>query len=127
MSKSKGSRRERQARQHYEAANYRVQPFYGRRYGETDGFNLFDLVAVRPYAEPHFVQVKSNVARGLNGWADAVADLMGGAPARCLYAVCHDREGWRCIEAEAEGATTTVFDGRDADGDMGDALTEWLR
>lgn len=124
--KAKGARREREARQHYEAAGYAVQPFYGRRYGETDGFNLFDLIALAPEREPHLVQVKSNRAAGIVDWADSVTELCGRAPVRCLYAVCYDREGWRLIEAGVGGRRETIFDGRTHDGAMGEPLARFL-
>lgn len=121
----KGDRRERQARKLYEKAGYTVQPFYGRPYGETDGFGLFDLVALRGQEPPIFIQVKSNRARGVTDWSTKACEVLPEYHAIAEMVVCYDGEGWRLIQA-TNGAYRTVYDGRKHDHSMGIGLTDYL-
>lgn len=125
MTKAKGDRREREARDIYEAAGYTVQPFYGRPYGETDGFGLFDLVATKPRSPPRFVQVKSNQARGIREWTEETQQILPDWHAIADMAVCHDNAGWRLITVRDNGYRTVV-DERDEDVDMGEHLQLYL-
>jgi len=122
---SKGDRREREAREIYENAGYEVQPFYGRPYGETDGFGHFDLVALRDDDHPRFVQVKSNHARGIRDMEHELQSYFPFQAARAEYAVCHDNEGWRLLHVSLDGYTVLV-DEREMDCNMGDQLTAYL-
>jgi len=122
---AKGDRRERQAQEIYEAAGYWVQPFYGRKFGETDGFGHFDMVALRADQPVRFVQVKSNRARGIKKMVDQLFGTFPYGPARAEFAVCHDGKGWRLINVDPEGYQTLV-DERDHDCNMGDQLTAYL-
>jgi hypothetical protein len=62
---TKGKRRERQAKAIYEQAGYAVANPERSKYGANDFYNHWDLVAMQPGRKPRFVQVKSNVARGI--------------------------------------------------------------
>jgi len=123
--KQKGDRRERQAVELYERAGYKVERCHGVRWGRTDWYGHFDLMAVRP-DRFRFIQVKSNAASGINEinqWAEMWA------PDAIQYdmLVCHDREGWRLIRCWPEGDTyTTVVDERDMDCQMGDGVADHL-
>jgi len=149
--REKGARRERQARKIYEDAGYAVQPFYGRAFGETDGFGLFDLVAVadssdidghpKPSYErgcPRFVQVKSNRAAGINEWSREVVNRFAGVSLFADFVVCHDNEGWRLLSPYADNLNLlkitlddvyakTFLDEREMDCEMGEGLTAYLR
>lgn len=121
----KGQRRERQAREIYEQAGYIVQPFYGRAYGETDGFSHFDLVALRDDALVEFVQVKSNRAKGIKNMQHEIGDWFPFGSAIARYLVCHDREGWRLLSVMPD-KHMVVADERDQDCAMGEGITAYL-
>lgn len=125
MSKSKGDRRERQAERLYQAAGYKTERSQGQRWGRTDWFGHFDLMAVRD-DRLRFCQVKSNQAMGItsiNQWARMWLPV----GIDCDLLVCYDREGWRLIRLWPEADTyTTAVDERDQDAGMGDAVTDYL-
>jgi len=126
MEMSKGKRRERQADEAYDEAGFATYRPQESKFGETDIFGLFDLLAIGTGPEPtHLVQVKANRAEGVERWAESAIEFARtGIRVRML--VCHDREGWRVIDPSPDGYTT-VFDGRDRDGAMGEPLVEFLR
>ncbi len=126
MSKQKGNRRERQARELYERAGYECQAFRGTAYRETDGFGLYDFVAVRDDSRVAFVQVKSNSTEGALGeFFQRSTAALPREHAVSQFLVCHDYQGWRLAEP-AEHGYEWVYDGRDADGAMGEGLVEVL-
>lgn len=122
----KGTRRERQAADLYKQAGYAVYRPATVQFGENDIFGLFDLLAVSP-CDPrvHAVQVKSNRASGVRAWCRHTS-LWRSLGWLTRYLVPVDGEGWRLIEA-GDGGHTTVFDGRECDGNMGEGLVEFLR
>lgn len=129
MGKAKGDRRENQAVKILEEAGYEVcTPNYDR-YRNTDFFNLFDNMAMRPESKPRYVQVKSNKAEGIQAFADKVRELVNFNHVMVEYWVCHDNEGWRVLRILPEdmnGSSTyeTVLDERKHDCNMGEFLTE---
>lgn len=124
-SKSKGDMRERQAREIYSNAGYNAAPFRAWAFGDSDGFNDFDFVAVHPSMPVEFVQVKSNAARGITDLSDRVADEYPLEHANIRYAVAYDRTGWRLIDV-LDGTHETVVDERDLSCNMGDRVTQYL-
>ena len=124
--REKGNRRERQAAEIYESAGYEVERSYDQRFGRTDFFGHFDLMAVRRDGL-RFVQVKSNEVQGIadvNRWARQWA------PPGALFdfLVCYDREGWRLIRCWPDGDThSTAVDERELGCDMGEGVTAWLQ
>lgn len=124
-SKSKGDRREREAREIYEAAGYQAAPFRSWAFGDSDGFNDFDFVAMHPEAKPEFVQVKSNSARGVRDLCDRVGQEYPTQHTNIRYAVAHDASGWRLIDIDESGKTVLV-DERDLSCNMGDRVTDYL-
>lgn len=122
--KEKGARRERKVREWYENAGYMVQPFYGRSYGETDGFGLFDLVAKKRGEPVRFIQVKSNRASGIREWCEKVSEIAADG-AVYDFVVVHDREGVRLLQPTEDGHTA-VCDERDSECNMGDDFTAYL-
>lgn len=124
-SKAKGARRERQAAELYERAGYETYRPQESKFGETDIFGLFDLLAVPTSGgQPVLTQVKSNVAKGIEEWCEDV-DGRFGAGVEFQFLVCHDREGWRIIRPYGE--PVTVLDEREMDVSMGDGVVEYLR
>lgn len=122
---SKGKRRERQAAGLYERAGWETFRPQESKYGETDIFGLFDLLAIGSAPEPtHLVQVKSNRAAGINDWSEETLHYAAdGVRVRML--VCHDREGWRILDP-VPGGYRTVLDERDRDYQMGDGVVAYL-
>lgn len=110
MSRKKGNERERQARKIYEAAGYATEKSVGQRWGRSDFFHQFDLLAVRPDSI-RFVQVKSGKAIGVNAMCEWVAEH-GYEGAHHEYAIYHDGEGWRLVRVEADDYET-VYDERE--------------
>lgn len=125
MSRKKGNSRERQCRDCYESAGYTVEKSVSERYGRTDFWGHWDLMASRP-DDFRFIQVKSEAADGIaaaNAWAREHAPPW----VRLDFAVVYKREGWRLIRLWPEADThTTVVDERETAGTMGEDLTRYL-
>lgn len=127
--KSKGQRREREAVSLAEQAGMWVETPNYTRYYNTDFWRLFDFMAVRPDRGILFVQVKSNRAAGIQGWADTVAAWFDLEKVDAQMWVCHDNAGWRVLDAQTDdvgGTYETVVDERDQSGNMGDQVREYL-
>lgn len=123
--RSKGQRRERQARHILEDEGYLVDTRPDVMYQNTDYFNKFDLVAMKPTERPIFIQVKANGARGIRATVEWVQENVPLDHVKVEYWVCHDDEGWRIIDLHEDGKTT-VFDERDMDVNMGEGVGEFL-
>lgn len=131
-SRAKGNRREREAKEAYEAAGYVVFKPQESQWDETDMFGMFDLFAM-PTPEcrdvrPRLSQVKSNAPRGYQAWFENVIETFGPAPVVPEFLTCYDNEGWRLIGLAPDGETaTTYLDEREMDCAMGDGLAEYLQ
>jgi Holliday junction resolvase len=125
--KSKGKRNERELAELYEEAGYRTFRPQESKWGETDMFNLFDLLAIHPTEPVHMVQAKTNGARGIEQWVSEVSEFQTDH-CRPLYAVRYDREGWRILERDNElGGYTTVLDAREREENIGTPVVEYLQ
>lgn len=125
MSKNKGKRREREARSALESVGYAVETPNATKYQREDFFNLFDIIAIHQDRKPMLIQVKSNVARGINDFALEVNKKIPSQYFRVQYWVCYDRKGWRIINVES-GQTEEVYDGRSQKGNMLDNLEQYV-
>lgn len=123
--RSKGQRRERQARHILEDEGYHVDTRPDVMYQNTDYFNKFDLLAMRADERPVFIQVKANGARGIRETVEWVQENVPLEHVKVEYWVCHDSEGWRILELTS-GGSSTVFDERDMDVNMGEGVSEYL-
>lgn len=127
---SKGKRRERQAAELYKRAGYETFRPQESKWGETDMFGLYDMVAHKPTMRTHWVQVKSNRAAGIRSWCENARRFLG-PHSRPLMAVCYDQEGWRVLRPTAPGhperAFTAVVDERDEECEMGELVVEYLQ
>lgn len=122
---SKGKRRERQAAELYEGAGYETFRPQESKFGETDMFGLFDILAINADGNVVLSQVKANQTRGLAEF-DANAQLFIQHPNIDVhYLVCVDRQGWRLSEFEPSGYHWAV-DERDMDCSMGEGVIEYL-
>lgn len=122
---AKGRRREREAAELYERAGYETFRPQESKYGETDMFGLFDMVALGPGLYTHWVQVKANAENtSLTAFYNQAKDLL---PERSIpiYMICHDRQGWRVARDHATGYTWVV-DEREQDCKMGEGVVDYL-
>lgn len=123
--KRKGARRERQLRDLYERAGYETFSPQESKYGETDIFGEFDVLALGPEPEPvHLVQVKANQPASIRAWCEPALEYARDG-VRVRLAVCYDREGWRFIDP-VPGGHQTVLDERDQDVPLGEGVVEFL-
>jgi len=132
MGKAKGDRRERQCREILEACGYRVETPNYTRYGNTDFYNAFDLIAMHPEEKVKLVQVKSNTAKGVQEFADKVQDFVNFRCCSVEYWICHDNEGWRVLDIlpdnlKGNRSYETAVDGRDSDKNMGEYVEDMYR
>lgn len=145
---TKGKRRERQASELYEQAGYETFRPQESKWGETDMFGLFDILAIpgrhedRTAIHPRetsvrLAQVKSNRASGIEQWCRDVTGLLGG-PVKADFLVCHDREGWRLLCPYSDKMHKKpvpidsiepyiLVDERELDCNMGEGIIEYLR
>lgn len=123
---TKGSRRERQGVEIYEAAGYYTYKPETSKFGDNDLWNLFDIAAMNPSRKVVFSQVKSNGARGIENWTEAVQEICPFDHVETHFLVCHDREGWRLIVVD-EDDRETVVDERESDEKMGEGVASYLR
>ncbi|MDY6770009.1 MAG: hypothetical protein SVU88_03480 [Candidatus Nanohaloarchaea archaeon] len=129
MSKRKGQRREREAKELLEENGYRVSIAKNHRFGANDYFNLFDLLAVGP-GPVKLIQVKANSARGITKTGKKASVFCPEDHVDVEYWTCHDREGWRIQRLTRHSpenpAWETLIDERNRDGNMGDYVPEVL-
>lgn len=125
MSKDKGDRRERQAKEALESNRYRAETPNATKFQRLDFFGLFDIIAIHPEQKPILIQVKSNSARGIRDFSEKSDKIIPQKYFHVHYWVCHDREGWRVIDV-VSGDTEVLFDGRDKKGNMLDNLEKFL-
>lgn len=124
----KGKNRERQAEDYYNQAGYQTEICRGHRWGRTDWFGLFDLMALQPGEPVHYVQVKSNQVDNVEGWIRDADRFIPREHVVLDYLVCHDYAGWRLLRrANTPQGYRVVFDGRETSGNMGEDLVEFLR
>lgn len=126
---TKGKRNERHCREIYETAGFAAYSPQESKWGETDIYNLFDVLAVDPTGchRVHLVQVKTNAARGIQTWVQDAARFAT-PHTRPLMAVRHDRDGWRVLGVDdAQDGYTTLCDGREHDATIGQAYLQWLQ
>lgn len=128
MSKAKGDRRERQAREILEAAGYAVETPNATPYPQEHGvdfFGVFDIMAFKPGEKPLFVQVKSNRASGIRSFSErCVEHNIPFDYVDVEFWICHDGDGWRIAEISEDGYEYVV-DERDQGGTMGEQAEQY--
>lgn len=127
MSKSKGDRNERKAREVLEDAGWTVESPnstpYPQPYG-VDFFGLFDFMAFKDGEKPLLGQVKTNGARGIQSFPEECKEKQ--VPFDNVdveYWVHYDNEGWRILEVEEDGYEE-VLDERESDNNIGEDAVE---
>jgi hypothetical protein len=117
--KRKGKRNEREAQDLYREAGYETFSPQESKYGETDIFNQFDILAIHPEngGPVRLVQVKSNQPGSMSGWAeDSIQYAVKGVVVELLTA--YDGHGgpnptpkrWRLIMPTAHGGGIKLLD-----------------
>ena len=120
-----GKRREREAVKLYEAAGYETFKPQESKFGETDMFGLFDILATKYAATPRLVQVSTNANGRLDFMCDAARFWSRGFVPE--YLQVYKREGWRLMQpVDGTGEWETIVDDREHDGPMGEAITAYL-
>lgn len=120
MGKSKGDRRENQAKNILEDAGYRVETPNYTRWENTDFFNLFDMMASKRDGLK-FIQVKSNSTQGCLKEIDEACDFLPWQ-SDCIELevwVCYDKQGWR-VQRYSNDGWQVILDERDLDCNMGE-------
>lgn len=139
-SRDKGNRAERDAEAIYEDCGYRVFRPQESKFGETDIYGAFDILATPPAGSNlpvRFVQVKSNRAEGIETWRE---DAMEYATASTTVEMLirHDGHGgphptpptWRVIVPYVDPTfrhEVVVDEREDGTPPDGAGVEEWLR
>lgn len=127
MSKKKGDRRERLARELFTESGFYVENPNFSRFGNKDFYNLHDFMAVHPEFKVIFVQVKSGSASGINEYIEKCSEMFPSEHTLIYYMVYHKREGWRLIEIDlTEQTRVVVVDERETTDNMGTQVQEYL-
>lgn len=124
MSKRKGKRRERQAREILESLGYYVETPNATQFQREDFFGLFDIIAIHPERKPLLIQVKSNRAADINDFTEKSDKRIPEEYFNIEFWVCHDGEGWRVLEV-SEGEYEVTYDERDKSCNMGDGVKSY--
>lgn len=124
-SRKKGLRNQRKAVDVYESVGFNAITPNATKFQREDFFGYFDIIAMHPETKPHYVQVKSESARGINDFSDSVMDIVPSEYVRVFYFVYHSYEGWRIIEI-SDSEYTTVYDGRDNGKNIGEGAKDFL-
>lgn len=136
---SKGKRNEREAAEIYEAAGFDTFRPQESKFGETDMFGLFDILAIKPdsHTETRFVQVKTNRPEGVEAWVEE-AYPYAGLGRLVEMVVAYDGHGgphpvpkrWRLIQPEPMGDAVEPEDRVDERNDTvpaeGEGVAEYL-
>jgi len=109
----KGNRIERKAEKRLEKQGYETSRMPHTRYGDSDHFNLYDIIAVKPGEKVRMIQVKSNQKPNMSELKQESEDV---APfkkhVRVEAWVWHDYEGWEIheLQNDAWAQTETIED-----------------
>lgn len=109
--RAKGRRQERRAEDELSSKGFITARAKMSRFGDNDFFNKFDILAVHPSDKPRLIQVKSNVAKGME---DILRFTNENIPSKYFEVemwVWHDYKGWRVLRVE-EGKWVKTRDDR---------------
>ena len=138
---SKGKRNERRAAELYEQAGFRTFRPQESKFGETDMFGLFDIMAIPPansHCPVHLIQVKTNRASGIESWLEDADPFHCIGTTQPVFLVAYDGQGghnpipqrWRLIRhgVSDAGPKEEWVDERDEDvrGD-GEGVVRYLQ
>jgi len=92
--RAKGNRRERQAEEKLQDNGYSTARKQHNRYGASDFYNLYDIIAVKPGEPVKFIQIKSNSPPNLGEFKSGALEITPVEHAEIEIWVNHDYEGW---------------------------------
>ena len=122
----KGKDNEREARLDIlEEVGWETTAVKHTKFGETDFFGLFDLIAFKEGNKPLFAQVRTNRPREITSFHEQCADKQ--VPFDYVDVEMwtrYDREGWRIDKITPDGATT-ILDEREYDCNIGDKVRKF--
>lgn len=123
MSRSKGNRHEREAKNLLSELGYTVHKKVHTRYDPGDIFSLFDLIAVKTERKPVFIQVKTNGTGGdLGKTLRESRELIATGHVDLEYWIRYSREGWRVLRSKNGNDWDEVVDEREADSSIGSGV-----
>ena len=109
--RAKGNRRERQAEERLESKGYETARKQHNRYGASDFFKIYDIIAVKPGAPFKCVQVKSNSPPNLTEFKEDAAEITPEKHAEIEIWIFHDYKGWEIRRLNrADNEWQTVVD-----------------
>lgn len=109
--KAKGKRIERKAEERLSRHDFKVEKPVEKKYGRTDFFGLFDIIAIRGDCIK-FIQVKSNQARQLEEYKKKTKEFLDTEKFDVEYWIWHDNDGWR-IKQIRDGEWEQILDERE--------------
>jgi len=92
--RQKGNRIERKAEDRLQNNGYRTARMPHTRYGDSDFYNLYDIIAVKPDAPLKMVQVKTNQFSKLEKYLQQSLETTPEKHCIIEYWVWHDYKGW---------------------------------
>lgn len=107
--RAKGNRIERKAEDRLHEQGYNTARMPHTRYGDSDFFNLFDIVAMKPGAPFKLVQVKSNSPPNLEEFKKEALEITPLKHAEIEVWVRYDREGWKVRKLNRETKKWSVL------------------
>lgn len=125
--RQKGNRIERKAEQQLENQGYQISRMPHTRYGPSDFFNMYDIIAMKPGAPLKMIQVKANQPPTLTQFKEKALKTTPLEHVQIEIWTHHDRLGWKTrrlnrVNKEWE----TLVDERKTDGKIGEELKKQL-
>jgi Holliday junction resolvase len=125
--RAKGNRIERKAEDRLEDQGYNTARKNNSRYGASDFYNLYDIVAVKPGEPVKFIQVKANSFPNLTDFKHESKDIIPEEHAEVELWCHHDRVGWEVRRLNRiKKEWVTLVDERDHDCKIGEKLKKVL-
>lgn len=111
--RAKGNRIERKAETRLKKKGFSISRMPHTRYGDSDHYNLYDIIAVKPGEKVRMIQVKSNQKPNLSTLREESKKIAPLKHARVEAWTWYDYKGWVIDElTPAQSGWETVLDER---------------
>jgi len=100
--RAKGNRIERKAVDRLKEQNYGCSRIPHTRYGDSDHYNLFDIIAAKPGAPFKCIQVKANRPPNLTEFKKQSKERIPSEHAQIEIWEWHDYSGWKIRRLKQE-------------------------